>query len=167
PQGHLALAATLHGITVWDLDHGEKLRSFDSSSQDIEGMALSADGRLALSASGGPFARTLLSLTLWDVPTGKPLANLVGHDDSGVYDVAFSPDGRLALSTSSDETIRLWDFSRPAAYLDLERRGRAARSNLLRHPDQPWASRVLGEWYAFRGVNDWAVELLDKARAGG
>jgi hypothetical protein len=27
--------------------------------------------------------------------------------------------------------------------------------------------RVLGEWYAFRGVNEWAVELLENARAGG
>jgi WD40 repeat protein len=29
----------------------------------------------------------------------------------GVYSVAFSPDGRFALSGSLDETLRLWDIA--------------------------------------------------------
>src|SRR5207245_2689242 len=29
------------------------------------------------------------------------------------------------------------------------------------------ALAVLGEWYAFRGLDDWGVEVLEKARAGG
>ena len=34
-------------------------------------------------------------------------------------------------------------------------------------PDDGAALATLGEWYAFRGVHDWAVEFLVKARANG
>jgi WD40 repeat protein len=66
----------------------------------------------------------------------KPLVEVVaqfGHS-SFVYSVAFSPDGRSALSSSPDNTLRLWDVatgsllnrsgligaghSRPAAFRD-------------------------------------------------
>ncbi|MGB7158420.1 MAG: hypothetical protein WBD40_10175, partial [Tepidisphaeraceae bacterium] len=33
--------------------------------------------------------------------------------------------------------------------------------------DDAPALLALGEWYAFRGADDWAVDLLERARAGG
>ena len=64
--------------------------------------ALSADGRLALSAS---WDRTL---RLWDTETGEARAVLEGHTD-WVWGCALSADGRLALSASDDQTVPLWD----------------------------------------------------------
>jgi WD40 repeat protein len=67
-------------------------------SDAVQSVALSPDGRFALSGSDD---RTL---KLWDVGTGKELRSLRGHG-SHVKSVAFSPNGRFALSGSLDRTM--------------------------------------------------------------
>jgi len=42
-----------------------------------------------------------------------------------------------------------------------------AQMDMASNPDDFVSLSVLGEWYAFRGVDDWAVECLEKARKGG
>ena len=65
-------------------------------------MALSADGRHALS---GSLDRTL---KLWDTESGALVRTFEGHSDS-VNAVALNADGRRALSGSNDRTLKLWD----------------------------------------------------------
>jgi WD40 repeat protein len=73
------------------------LRTFGASGASI---AFSPDERTALS-----WGKTL---KLWDVSSGQVLRTFVGHSDV-VRTVAFSPDGRMAISGSSDKTLKLWD----------------------------------------------------------
>ena len=54
------------------------------------------------------------TVRLWDVETGRCLRVLEGHTDS-VRSVAWSADGRRALSGSGDKTVRLWDVETGAA----------------------------------------------------
>lgn len=69
-------------------------------------VAFSPDGKTL--AAGG----VLGTLKLWDVQTGKPTANLQGHEGNVVF-VAFSPDGKTLVSfDESAKTIKMWDVEK-------------------------------------------------------
>ena len=71
-------------------------------SEGINGVALSADGRRAISASNDE------TLKVWDVESGHELRTMQGHSGS-VEGVAVSADGRRAVSASFDYTLKVWD----------------------------------------------------------
>ena len=48
---------------------------------------------------------------LWDVQSGRLLFHFEGHA-SGVYSVAFTPDGKQLLTASFDQTLRVWDTAK-------------------------------------------------------
>jgi WD40 repeat protein len=51
------------------------------------------------------------TVRVWDLKDGTEVKRLEGH--TGVIDaLAVSPDGRYALSGSSDRTVRLWRLPR-------------------------------------------------------
>ncbi len=79
----------------------------------IEGVAITSDGRRAVSGSGDKTVR------VWDVETGKCLATLEGHTD-WVFGVAITSDGRRAVSCSDDNTVRVWDVETGKCLATLE-----------------------------------------------
>ena len=83
---------------------GRELHCLRGHEDELSDLALSADGRLALSGSLDRTAR------LWDVDSGRELGKLLGHERK-VRAVALSPDGRLALTGSEENPIRLWDVA--------------------------------------------------------
>jgi WD40 repeat protein len=114
-EGHVAcfsrdgtriLTAVKKTILLFDAKDGKELRRFDGHENVITSVALTPDGRRAISASRDRTVR------VWDLETGKELHKLEGHTGH-VYGVAVSPDGRRILSTgyTQDKTVRLWDLA--------------------------------------------------------
>jgi cytochrome c len=70
----------------------------------VKGVAVSDDGRRALSASFD------YSLILWDLPARRVLRHLYGHD-AAVNDVAFLPGDAAAVSVGDDGMLAIWDLA--------------------------------------------------------
>ncbi len=71
-------------------------------------VALSPDGKLALSGSGMPGRKPDNSVRLWDLVARKCLDTLSGHQ-SAVTAVAFDPRGKTLLSGDMDGRLFFWD----------------------------------------------------------
>jgi WD40 repeat protein len=85
------------------VDSGDQLLSLRGHEGGVLSVALSGDGRRALSGSLDG------TLRLWDLDSGAQLLCLRG-DSGRVNSVALSGDGRRALSVSWHSTVRLWDL---------------------------------------------------------
>jgi WD40 repeat protein len=78
------------------------LRTMKGPQYEIHGVALTPDGRLALSGWDE-------NACLWDLKTGTAREMLRGHTRL-VDCVAVTPDGRWAASGAYDKTVRVWDL---------------------------------------------------------
>jgi eukaryotic-like serine/threonine-protein kinase len=161
PDGRTALSGSSDKtLKLWDLASGKELRTFTGHTRGVISVAIAPDGRTSLSGSDDK------TLKLWDLASGKELRTFTGHSGE-VSSVAIAPDGRTVLSGSYDNTLRLWDFTRGVAHRAFEPRVAAAQATLQQTPGDPAALATLGEWYAFRAMDHWAVDLLGQARERG
>jgi WD40 repeat protein len=89
-------------IRVWDAKTGKELKKLTGFTGDVDGMALSPDGKKA--ATGGHDN----AVKVWDLDSGKMIHSLEGHKLE-VPAVAFRPGGKQIASGSHDKTVKLWD----------------------------------------------------------
>jgi WD40 repeat protein/DNA-binding SARP family transcriptional activator len=94
-------------LIYWDLESGKPVWIFDPAEGSVLGVAISPDGRTALSGEWDGLVEW------WDLETGQLIRGLEGHTD-GTWGVAFVDD-RTALSGSDDGTMILWDLDSGAA----------------------------------------------------
>jgi len=89
------------GFNLWDLESGEKVRSFQGHSARGH-IGFSADGRRILSSSFDDF-----TARLWDVDTREQLCQFqVGKNPDSI---TFSADGQFAVGGDADQNTRIWD----------------------------------------------------------
>jgi WD domain, G-beta repeat len=84
--------------------------TLNGHTERVYGVAITPDGRQAISASGDS------NLKIWDLETGLEKNTLTGHFDH-IKVVAITPDGCLAVSgvggdlyLGKEKTIRVWDL---------------------------------------------------------
>jgi WD40 repeat protein len=90
-------------VRVWDLETGTLLRTLTGHDDWVTKVAVSADGRRAVSGGEDKTVR------VWDLETGTLLHTLTGHTWP-VQSVAVSADGRRGISGSQDGPVRVWDL---------------------------------------------------------
>jgi len=93
---------TGENLRIWDVNTGKEIIRL-TGQKGIYSVVFSSDGKYVLSGS-------YRIMNLWDINTGKEIMSFLGHKHI-VTSVAFSPNGRYALSASYDRTLKLWDVS--------------------------------------------------------
>jgi WD40 repeat protein len=72
----------------------------------VRGLAFTPDGSMLAYAGGNT---SDYAIYLWDVVNDHALGKLEGHTGI-IWDIAFSPNGQLLASVSSDGTLKVWDW---------------------------------------------------------
>jgi WD40 repeat protein len=119
-DGHYLLTGSYGAsdtVRLWDVETKVEVKSFHGHTSGVQSVALSRDGRWAVSGSHDCTVR------LWKLPfnltravspaKGAPAAasesrRFLGHTDD-VGCAVFTPDGRQALSSGYDACVRVWD----------------------------------------------------------
>ena len=91
----LATASVDHTVNLWDVTSPQEARSLDDSGWNV-----------AFSPNGEHIASS--SLKMWEVASGRLVRSFQG-ENSQVYAVAFSPDGKCFAAASSAERVTVWD----------------------------------------------------------
>lgn len=113
PDGRRALSSDSKGaVKLWDIATGEKITDLISHTASVNAVAFSPDGRrVLLGTYDGIMREGRGAMKLLDVATKKQIKVFTGSTMDEVCSVAFSPDGKYALSGSSKDGVRLWDVA--------------------------------------------------------
>jgi WD40 repeat protein len=146
-----------HTVRVWDVAKWKELHQLGGHTSYVVCVAISPDGKRALSA--GEHDNTV---RLWDLEAGKEIRKLEGHKEA-VHCVAFSPDGKRAVSgggilqngqnvPGKDFAVRLWDLETGKLIRQFEGHG----AGIWAVAFSPDGRRILS------GSGHWVLDSPDK-----
>jgi len=96
------------------------VRSFVAHNGPVKSVAVTSDGKRAVSGGGNILGNPDNTVRVWDLESGECLRTLEGHQKEMVTGVAITPDGRRAVSAGWDNTLRVWDLERFICLRTLE-----------------------------------------------
>jgi WD40 repeat protein len=174
PGGKTPASATIEEVKLWDVARRKERVTLHSDLGNSYGLAFSPDGKtLAVAHTRWDQKHTRVSggIVLWDVVAGKEKARLKPSPPRGVYQVAFSPDGKTiaAFEGRRDEDkkelhneIALWDVAtgkvratipQPGggSGLTFSPDGKTLALSVLIHEGRRWVGSEVRRWDAATG----------------
>jgi len=103
-------------LQIWDIASGKLLQTLTGHSAQVTALAVSPDGKTALSGSCSDSC-THGEIIEWDLTNGEALRTFTGQGDL-VNSLQYSPNGQSFISTSLDNSLYIWRLDSNAALLD-------------------------------------------------
>ena len=108
PDGRIMATCHDTNVVVSEISTGRIFHTLQMKKL-LRTVAFSPDGKYVAAGAGTWKDPDLpYESKIWDLATGKELANLEGHQGV-VFRVHFSPDGKTLATSSKDKTIRIWE----------------------------------------------------------
>ncbi len=163
PDGKFIASGHEQGaVSIWDVTQRRFLRRFQAHEQGkaVTFVSYTPDGRYLLTTGEDNSRR------MWDPATGREVFVWTSHN--GVALCTFmSADGHSIVVTAEHGGMAVQRMDRAARYKEFQARLPRALETLQANPDDANALALLGQWFAFRGQDDWALQTLRAAEQNG
>uniref|UniRef100_A0A3Q1GUT1 Apoptotic protease-activating factor 1 n=1 Tax=Acanthochromis polyacanthus TaxID=80966 RepID=A0A3Q1GUT1_9TELE len=166
----LAIAFSNYTVELWDLEANKKMADCSGHLSWVQRVQFSPDGSQLLSCSDDQTVRVSVCddstsdhqlvdiLSVLELPSGKLLANLLGHTKT-VLHCQFSQNGQMLITSSEDTTIRVWRWQSGECKVLQGHKEQVRCFSLL--SNSPNDSRLLS--WSFDGtVKVWDTETGEK-----
>jgi WD40 repeat protein len=104
-------------LNVWEVGAEADPLSLSGHTKIPVALRFSRDGRFLASAAWGGAAASAHEVKIWDVAGGRAVAEWAG--DGRVWDLDFSPDGRLLAAAGPGRSVTVVDWRTREAVLDV------------------------------------------------
>ena len=109
PDGKILASASADAtVKIWDVASGRRLDTLSQPLKEQYSVAISRDGKFVYACGEDNRIRKWRLVSLNEPKINPLLIARFGHEQS-VERIRLSPDGRFAVTASTDRTIKVWD----------------------------------------------------------